>query len=457
MLVEYRYITAVSGANMTRKRWAEQLEDGRKLLRETYEGPSSFDRNGVLEHAVRFTEAKAEDGNTLGTLEVTVAQSDIINRNRRIYTRKVYELAVGRSQTLVAAGKFLGEVDHPWMGTLEGAAIIWTKTWMDGAYMKASGSILKTEPGRHLKGLLDGKVGVGISTRGYGSYVTETRELEGVPVEIDIIGEDYTMEGIDAVLFESNQAGAVTSHSESTHSTNREGTVKLTLEQLRKDNPDLVAQIEAAAREGFVAQADVETQVNAAKDAAKTEGVEEGKKQALEGADVKQGLALLAVVTPVVKPTPVAEGTQDPTAKLAETLAAVQAKLDAAEAKERQQNEAAQAQAKQTAIVAKVESVLTGYEHADLLKADLLKAESVEAVDALFTEKKTFVETAIARAKVTEANKGVGTADTNTGDQQTGAPLTEAEQAVLDDINTTRRINGLKEWSTLPESQRIKA
>ncbi|WP_236068153.1 hypothetical protein, partial [Streptomyces brasiliscabiei] len=76
---------------------------------------------------------------------------------------------------------------------------------MEGDLVKYKGVILPTPDGKILESLLEGGVGVGVSTRGYGSYKVE--EIDGRDVEV--IQDDYRMPGIDFVLDESNPHGAV--------------------------------------------------------------------------------------------------------------------------------------------------------------------------------------------------------------------------------------------------------
>jgi len=421
----------------------EKLDDGRVLLRETFDMTlgREFDANGVLRRSCVFTEAANADAGTLGKLEMTVAKTDIINRNGRLYSKEVFELAIGRAQALIAAGNFLGEVDHPWAGSLQGAAIRFTKLWLDGDLVKAEAVILATDHGKHLRALLDGGVGVQVSTRGYATMTTEKRTIDGVDIEIGVVGKDYTMEGIDVVLFASNPAGRVQKHESGDIPQEKS---PMNLETLRKEHPDLVTAIETAAREGYVAQADVETQVAAAR----AEGVEAGKNEITES--TKGQLTALAAVIEAVKalvPAPAAgdknETETDDSKKveqLESELKTLRATVEAAEAEKTRLANEAKETARVAAVQAALDESLKGYENADLItdadKAAILAAESADAAKALITSKKESIDIIAARA----AAKKVG--ESGTGEV---APPNEGEKVELsEEDKRARRIAGIE-------------
>lgn len=439
------------------RKYPESLPDGRKLFEEKMEfffateGSDPIDvairehliaREGVVPVRVRLTEGEVPKG-TLGVIEGVFGKADIINRNRRLYSTPAYEGAVGRAQTLVQAGNFLGEVDHPDFATLAGGAFRYTKVWMDADLGKFEAVILDTAGGRHLKGLLDGGVGVQISTRGYASSKVEKRNVGGVEIPVHIIGEDLTFEGIDAVLFASNIFGRVSnatteSAAGADDTTNEEE--RMTLAELREKYAALVAEIESAAREGYVATADVDAKISEAKESAKAE--------ALESAEVTSRATALSAILEAVKPflpeaaaatADVQESEAQKNAKaLSEQVEALNtqvAALVAERAEAEQAKQDAEAKVERTqAIAEKVDALLAGFPEADLVKPALLKAESVEQAERLFEEQKALIEAAAARAKV----------KSKSGQRETGADVRRPETESLSaEERRERRIAGL--------------
>jgi hypothetical protein len=391
------------------------------LLRESFAG-------GI---ELRLLEGDAKAPGTLGTVSLTAAEADIVNENRRFYSRTVFLLATERAQTLVKEGRFLGEVDHPWMGTLERAAFRFTKLYMDGAYQKGEGVILDTPGGRALKGLLDGGVGVRVSTRGYGSYTIETREVNGEKTEVAVIGEDFQLEGIDFVLFPSNPAGRVDAHESVTH---MKESMVMTVEQLRSEHPELVAEIEAAARAGFIAQEAHETAVAEAREQVRTETLESAEVAQLRTAiaSVKEALTpFLPVVEQVEQAQEVSAAQEEAHAltaqvnALTEQVRVLTEERQAAESARQEAERVAAEEAQRNTIREHVQAVLADFPQRALVEEALLACESVEAVDALFIEKKGFIEQVRATALVGQS------AGTGTGQAESVVPPT-AEQTPAD-------------------------
>lgn len=420
----------------------EKLEDGRLLVRETYPLLGDYDSNGIRESAFRFTEA-AEGEKNLGTLEMTVAEVDIINLNRRFYSKKVFELAIKRAKAPLRENRFLGEVDHPYYGTLEGAAFLFDKVWLEGKYVKASGSILPTDKGRHLKALVDGGVGVQVSTRGYASMTIEKRKMGGVEVEIGVIGEDYEMDGIDFVRVASNPAGRVENES-------KQESKVMDLNTLKQENPELVAAIEAAAREGYVLASEVDAKIEAAK--------AEGSQSVKDSDEYKNRVAALASIFEAVKAffpealKAVEEKKAEAESTEISTLRATVEELTNSIKAEKAAKEAAEAEAQKTAkaaaVSAKVEELLKDFEYADLVRDELGACETVEAAETLFASRKASIESIAARAVVAPKadEKGAGKVEK----QEKAVELSADEKSQLEALNSQRRIAGLAELKALP-------
>jgi hypothetical protein len=134
-------------------------------------------------------------------------QAEKQNRNNRIYPRKVLQDAVSRFVAeQVSTGRAVGELNHP-----EGPQINLDKVshritelrWQnDDVYGKAL--ILNTPMGQIVKGLLDGGVKLGVSSRGMGSvesrggktYVKEDFSLATVDIVQDPSAPSAFVEGI---------------------------------------------------------------------------------------------------------------------------------------------------------------------------------------------------------------------------------------------------------------------
>lgn len=383
--------------------------------------------------AVTLVESSNPPKGTLGIVEGVAGKADIVNRNRRYYSEKVYALAVERAQPLIEQGRFLGEVDHPWVGSLEGAAYRFTKLFMEGDLMKFEGVILDTPSGKVLKGLLEGGVGVAVSTRGYGSIKSEKMDVNGKEQEVGVIQDDYRMEGIDFVLFPSNPHGEVTHHENA--ETHQE--TPMDLEQLRTEHPELVEAIEAAAREGFVSQEDHEAALEDARTEARNEVQESDEAVARRDAIAAVVEALRPLVPELAEAATEAEQTE--TERELESLRGEFATLnERLEAVEQERNDlAAEAEAREAreSVEAHVDELLEGYAHADLIRDDLLALESVEAVDEMFEARKGLVESLAARLGVTTDDEGRGAGE---ADQESLDEDDQTADEVAEDVEKAR-------------------
>lgn len=374
----------------------------------------------------------------IGFIEFVGGKAGIVNRNRRFYSQTVYELAVERAQGLVESGQFLGEVDHPYGGSLRGAAFRITKLVMDGDLMKSEAIILDTEGGRHLKALLEGGVGVAISTRGYGSAKFEMMKVGGKEMEVAVIQNDFRLEGIDAVLFPSNPAGTISRHEN--HNPDNKEHPDMTLETLRQEHPELVTQIETAAREGLVAETEVQAQVEAATAAA------------LESEEVVSLRTLLSAVVEAVRPlvpelqaeADAAEKTE--TERALEALTAQVAQLSESLATERARaDEAVRAQTEAEAAAARttlVESLLEGFEHAEVVRDELLALESEDEIKNTFEARKGFIESLAARLGVKKGTEGAEEG-AGTGKAESKQDETETDEDTVRAVSEARALAGL--------------
>lgn len=375
----------------------------------------------------------ATESSGLGRIEGVAGKAGIVNRNKRLYTETIYALAVERAKTLLQKGRFLGEVDHPMFGSLQGAAFRFTEVFMDEDLMRYEGVILETPGGRLLKGLLEGGVGVAVSTRGYGSIKYETMDVEGEETEVGVIQDDYRMEGIDFVLFPSNPHGEVTHH----ENTRFQQESSMTIEELREKYPELVEQIEEAAREGYVSEADLDT------------AVEEARDEVLESDDIVALRTFRSDVVEAIRPhvPELAEAaeeaekseTEQELESLRQEFEAINERLKTVEEERDELQEEQKEAERQKAVTEKADELLEGYTHKDLIRDELIACESVEQVEETFEARRTLIESLVARGDISEdeIEKGSGAADTEDLNEDEETPdevvenVTKAQQRKL--------------------------
>ena len=118
-----------------------------------------------------ITEAK-EDGGKNYFIEGIFAQAEQKNRNGRIYPKMVMGRAVDKYVTeQVKKGRAVGELNHPDGPTVNLDKVSHKIEALDwkGNDIVGKARILDTPNGQIVKGLLDGGVQLGVSTRGMGS------------------------------------------------------------------------------------------------------------------------------------------------------------------------------------------------------------------------------------------------------------------------------------------------
>jgi hypothetical protein len=139
-----------------------------------------------------ITEEK--DGKKNVIIEGIFMQAESKNRNGRVYPRSVMKRAVDKYITeQVVKGRAVGELNHP-----EGPSINLDKVshritelnW-DGDNVIGKALILDTPMGQIVKGLVEGGVQLGVSSRGMGSLVTRNG--------VNIVGDDFHLSTIDIV------------------------------------------------------------------------------------------------------------------------------------------------------------------------------------------------------------------------------------------------------------------
>ena len=122
------------------------------------------------------------------------AQAETKNRNGRIYPMSIMEKALGKYvDTQVSKGRAVGELNHPEGPTvnLDRVSHKIDDLHFEGNNVVGKASILDTPMGQVVKGLLDGGVTFGVSTRGMGSLKNNGNAM--------VVNDDYILNAVDIV------------------------------------------------------------------------------------------------------------------------------------------------------------------------------------------------------------------------------------------------------------------
>ena len=141
-----------------------------------------------------IVEADEKTGKKNYKIQGIFAQANVKNRNGRIYPKPIMEKALGGYiDTQVSKGRAVGELNHPEGPTvnLDRVSHKIESLEMDGDNVVGKASILETPMGQVVKGLLDGKVNFGVSTRGMGSLKQNGNTM--------VVNDDYLLNAIDIV------------------------------------------------------------------------------------------------------------------------------------------------------------------------------------------------------------------------------------------------------------------
>jgi hypothetical protein len=142
-----------------------------------------------------ITEAN-EAGDTVKkyVIEGIFAQANEKNRNGRIYPKATMEKAVDKYvREQVSQKRAVGELNHPEGPTvnLDKVSHLITDLKFEGNNVMGKAQILDTPNGKIVKGLLDGGVRLGVSTRGMGSL----KQDKGAQV----VQSDFILNTVDIV------------------------------------------------------------------------------------------------------------------------------------------------------------------------------------------------------------------------------------------------------------------
>ena len=137
---------------------------------------------------------EAKDGRKSVVIEGIFMQAESKNRNGRVYPRVVMESAVNRYvNEQVLRNRAVGELNHPEGPTinLDKVSHRITELKWDGNNVMGKALILDTPMGQIVKGLVEGGVQLGVSSRGMGSLVQKNGA--------SYVTNDFTLATIDIV------------------------------------------------------------------------------------------------------------------------------------------------------------------------------------------------------------------------------------------------------------------
>jgi len=137
---------------------------------------------------------KKEDGTKSYVIEGVFAQADKKNRNGRVYPKPIMEKAVGKYvKEQVSKKRAVGELNHPEGPTvnLDKVSHLITELKFEGNDVVGKAQILDTPMGKIVKGLLEGGVQLGVSTRGMGSLENRNGAM--------VVKDDFILSTVDIV------------------------------------------------------------------------------------------------------------------------------------------------------------------------------------------------------------------------------------------------------------------
>ena len=146
------------------------------------------------ENDVEFLITEGKDGKKNYAIQGIFAQAEKKNRNGRIYPMPIIEKAVSKYDTeQVQKGRAVGELNHPEGPTvnLDKVSHKINELKFEGNDIVGKASILNTPMGEVVKGLLDGGVTFGVSTRGMGSLSQRNGAM--------VVNDDYILNAVDIV------------------------------------------------------------------------------------------------------------------------------------------------------------------------------------------------------------------------------------------------------------------
>jgi hypothetical protein len=147
-----------------------------------------------LDQEISLIKESTESGKQNYVIEGIFAQAETKNRNGRIYPKAIMESAIHKFNTeQVITKRAVGELNHPEGPTvnLDKVSHRITEMIWNGNSVVGKALILDTPMGNIVKGLLDGGVQLGVSTRGMGSLENRSGTM--------YVKDDFMLSTVDIV------------------------------------------------------------------------------------------------------------------------------------------------------------------------------------------------------------------------------------------------------------------
>jgi len=147
-----------------------------------------------LTEDIKFVKENAENGDKNYFIEGVFMQSEVKNRNGRVYPKNILAKETGRYiNEYVNKGRALGELNHPTGPTvnLDRVSHIVKELYEDGKNIYGKAKVLDTPMGKIVKNLIEEGAQLGVSTRGMGSLKSKNGYQE--------VQEDFMLAAIDIV------------------------------------------------------------------------------------------------------------------------------------------------------------------------------------------------------------------------------------------------------------------
>ena len=133
-------------------------------------------------------------------------QADVRNGNKRVYPLQEIQRAVEQIQEQIKNGHYImGELNHPDSLSINLANVSHaiTEIRMDGANAVGKCKLLNTPMGNIAKGILEGGIKLGVSSRGTGNVTNEGQVSDFNFVTIDIVATPSAPDAFPNVIKES--------------------------------------------------------------------------------------------------------------------------------------------------------------------------------------------------------------------------------------------------------------
>ena len=150
----------------------------------------------ITETSFGLISEKSNEGDLY--IEGIFLQAEKKNHNGRIYPVKILEAEVDEyRKEYIDTSRAIGELNHPTSPTVnpERASHLIVSITRNGTNFMGKAKILKTPQGEIVRGLIEGGVKMGVSSRGLGSLKDGTGEYKGIKV----VQNDFKLITVDIV------------------------------------------------------------------------------------------------------------------------------------------------------------------------------------------------------------------------------------------------------------------